>query len=291
MKRTIVCLVAVAPCLCGASSAWAHGFAGKRFFPATLATEDPFVAPELDFLYGNARMPGEEGGDVTEQSLSMDLAKPLTRRFQVSVGVSYLHLGPQHEPAENGFDNVELGVKYQVFIDADAEAALAVGLDADVGGTGSKRVGAESSSTLAPVLLYGQGLGNARAPWLRPLALTAELAPTFPTDDEEPHNLEWGFTLQYSLPYLESFVKDTGLGKPWRNVIPIIEFPLQTCLDRGCSGDTNGTINPGFVWVGKYSQLGFELTVPVNHDSGSRVGFLLQYHLYLDDIIPSWSVR
>jgi hypothetical protein len=52
-----------------------------------------------------------------------------------------------------------------------------------------------------------------------------------------------------------------------------------------------GTVNPGFVWIGKYQQLGFELTVPINHESGSHVGFMLQYHLYLDDIIPSWSVR
>jgi hypothetical protein len=27
--------------------AFAHGFAGNRFFPATLATDDPFVANEL----------------------------------------------------------------------------------------------------------------------------------------------------------------------------------------------------------------------------------------------------
>src|SRR5258707_13702540 len=30
-----------------ADTAFAHGFAGKRFFPATLATDDPFVADEL----------------------------------------------------------------------------------------------------------------------------------------------------------------------------------------------------------------------------------------------------
>ncbi len=30
-----------------AGPAWAHGVAGKRFFPATLTIEDPFVAAEL----------------------------------------------------------------------------------------------------------------------------------------------------------------------------------------------------------------------------------------------------
>ena len=30
-----------------ASPAWGHGFVGQRFFPATLAVDDPFVADEL----------------------------------------------------------------------------------------------------------------------------------------------------------------------------------------------------------------------------------------------------
>ena len=28
-------------------NSFSHGFAGKRFFPATLSTDDPFVADEL----------------------------------------------------------------------------------------------------------------------------------------------------------------------------------------------------------------------------------------------------
>ncbi|HET7675432.1 MAG TPA: hypothetical protein VFL54_07910 [Gammaproteobacteria bacterium] len=287
------------PCaLCGlaflfatVAPAFGHGFAGKRFFPATLSVEDSFVAPELDFLYSNNRVPGEEGGDLYASGLSAEFAKPLTQNFQLSLGAAYLHQNPLDGPPVNGWDNFELGAKYQVFIDADAESALAVGVEADLGGTGSARVGAESSSEIAPAVYYSKGFGNLSTGWLRPFAITAAVAPTFPTDSEEPHAVEWGLTLQYSLPYLDDFVKDTGLPAPFRNMIPIVEFPMTTCLDRGCAGHTTGTINPGFVWVGKVSQLGFELVIPVNSASGSHVGFLLQYHLYLDDIIPSWSVR
>lgn len=285
-------LIASAGCLALFSgAAAAHGFAGKRFFPATLVIEDSFVAPELDFLYNNAAVPGEDGGTVYTSGFSTEFAKPLTRRFQLSVGAAYLHQRPAGGPAYDGFDNVELGAKYQVFIHPEAESALAVGVDVDVGGTGSRRVGAESFSAVAPAIYYSKGFGNASNPWLRPFAITTQFAPTFPTRNGEPHTIEWGFTLQYSLPYLEDFVKDTGLKAPFRNVIPVIEFPMETCLDHGCAGTTTGTVNPGFVWIGKYQQLGLELTVPINHESGSHVGFMLQYHLYLDDIIPSWSVR
>jgi len=284
--------IAAAGCLAlfpGAASA--HGFAGKRFFPATLVIEDSFVAPELDFLYNNIALPGEAGGTVYTSGFSTEFAKPLTRRFQLSIGAAYLHQRPAGGPAYNGFDNVEVGAKYQVFIHPEAESALAAGVDVDLGGTGSRRVGAESFSAVAPAIYYSKGFGNASNPWLRPFAITTRIAPTFPTRNGEPHTIEWGFTLQYSLPYLEDFVRDTGLKGPFRNVIPIIEFPMETCLDHGCAGTTTGTANPGFVWIGKYQQLGLELTVPVNHASGTHIGFLLQYHLYLDDIIPSWSVR
>ena len=37
---------------------WAHGTAGKRFFPTTLTIEDPFVSDELSFLFGYIKEPG-----------------------------------------------------------------------------------------------------------------------------------------------------------------------------------------------------------------------------------------
>jgi hypothetical protein len=39
--------------------AWAHGFAGKRFFPSTLAIEDPFVNDEFSLIVAHIKEPGE----------------------------------------------------------------------------------------------------------------------------------------------------------------------------------------------------------------------------------------
>ncbi len=277
--------------LASANPASAHGFAGKRFFPATLAVEDAFVAPELDFLHGSRREPGDEGPNVHVSSLSTEFAKPVARDFQLSVAAAYLHETPDGKAGASGFDNFGVGAKYQVFIDAKSESALAVGFDADLGGTGSGRVGAESYSTITPAVYYAKGFGRLSRSRLRPFAVTAQAGVGVPTDSAGSHTLEWGLTLQYSLPYLEDFVKDTGLEAPWRNMIPIIELPMETCLDRGCGGRTTGTVNPGVVWVGKYSQVGFELALPMNSASGSGTGFLFQFHLYLDDLIPAWSRR
>lgn len=267
--------------------AHAHGFAGQRFFPATLTIDDSFVNPELDFLYTHDKVAGDNGEPLYLSGLSTEFAQPISHRFELSIGDTYLHMNPSGAGAtEKGFDNIEVAGKYQVFVHGAAESALAVGLNADLGGTGSSRVGAESSSTISPVVYYSKGFGKLSRERLRPFAITAQFAPNFSTDSSAPHTLDWGFTLQYSLPYLEDFVKYTGLKAPLKKMIPIIEFSNETCLDRGCDGETTGSINPGVIWVGKYAQAGLELNFPLNHRSGSHVGILLQYHLYLDDIFP-----
>jgi|GEM_PF-6910703 len=43
------------------ASGWSHGTAGKRFFPSTIATEDPFVNDEFSFVTGYIKAPDEDG--------------------------------------------------------------------------------------------------------------------------------------------------------------------------------------------------------------------------------------
>ena len=46
-KSLCACALALALSLATLETAQAHGLIGKRFFPATLATDDPFVSDEL----------------------------------------------------------------------------------------------------------------------------------------------------------------------------------------------------------------------------------------------------
>ena len=61
---------------------------------------------------------------------------------------------------------------------------------------------------------------------------------------------------------------------------------MSTALDRGASG-TTGTVNPGVIWAGRYTQLGVEAVIPVNNRSGNRVGWIAQLHFFLDDLFPA----
>jgi hypothetical protein len=104
-----------------------------------------------------------------------------------------------------------------------------------------------------------------------------------------PQVLVYGGTLQYSMPYLKSEVKDLGLPDLINHLIPIVEaqFTTPVANNLGNSFVTTGTINPGVIWVGSYFQIGAEAVLPVNHASGTGVGVLAQLHLYLDDMFPT----
>ena len=71
-----------------------------------------------------------------------------------------------------------------------------------------------------------------------------------------PQVLAYGGSLQYSMPYLKSQVKDLGLPDFINHPIPLVEAQFSTPVanNLGNSSVTTGTINPGVIWVGSYFQ-------------------------------------
>ena len=68
----------------------AHGFAGQRFFPATILTDDPFVADEVS-LPTVTRPP--TGLDRSQElDLDVDLAKRITPDIGFTIGQGWTHL-------------------------------------------------------------------------------------------------------------------------------------------------------------------------------------------------------
>lgn len=286
-----------------ASDALAHGFAGKRFFPATLATDDPFVADELSLptvSSTRSRAGGEEPATKTSTT-AIDFTKRITPDFGVGLGASWLRLAPDGGETVKGADNWAASLKYQFHKDDPRESIASFGVDWDIGRTGAKRVGAEDFSTVTPALFAGKGFGDLSESmkYLRPLALTGALGVAMPTRssttttdadgnetvERHPNVLKVGFSLQYSFGYLQSFVKDVGLGEPFSRMIPIVEFSLEKPLDRG-RGPTTGTWNPGVLWAGRYMQVGIEAILPINSSTPVRHGWIAQLHFFMDDLFP-----
>ncbi len=273
--------------------AQAHGFAGRRFFPATIATDDPFMNDEAGLVFGNTWEPDID--THTDTTISGEWAKTITPTFGFSIGNAFHHINPKEGKDINGFENLDVGAKWQFYTNDPNETILSIGLNAEVGGTGSAHLGVDPFSTVSPTFFFGQGMGflPESMKMLRPFAVTGTLSADIPTvstiestGKKPATNLSWGISLQYNLQYLQSFVRDMGLPAPFNRMIPLVEFPMTTCVNRDCDGQTTGFVAPGVIWFGKHTQFGLEAQIPIDDRSGHDAGIMAQVHFFIDDIFP-----
>jgi hypothetical protein len=289
-----VAAAAVATLFCADSAALAHGFAGERFFPATILTDDPFVADEMSLPTFTRPPPAADGS--REYDLDADLSKRLTPDIGVTMGRGWTNLHGAGMPAVSGFGELDTGLQYQLFVNAPHEAIGLVNLGISWAHTGRvAALGAPDFTTLSPGFDFGKGFGDLpdSLPFLRPFAVTGNLSVDFPTKTESagspnPNNFNYGFAFEYSLPYLQCCVKDIGLRAPFNQLIPLVEIGFTTPMNRITPGvTTTGTVQPGIIWSGQYFQIGAEAILPVNHATGHGIGGLVQFHIYLDDLFPT----
>jgi hypothetical protein len=288
----------------------AHGLAGKRFFPSTLTIDDPFVSDELSlptFLLFKEPSHGEDPSSKIT-NISGEFSKRIFPNLGLTLAGEWNNLDPApNDRTESGFGNLEMTLKYQFFTSAAHETILSAAVGWEAGGTGRKKAGAESFDVFKPALLFGKGMGDLpdALRWFKPFAVTGIIEGVLPSrsgnktftlnDDgdleveieKNPNVLHWGFAVMYSLPYLQSFVKDVGLPAIIRQLIPLVEIDINNPLDRGFAGKTTGTVNPGIIWTGKYFQLGLEAVLPINERTGKNVGVRGQIHFFLDDLFPT----
>jgi hypothetical protein len=294
------------------TTARAHEIVGNRFFPATLAIDDPGVNDEMALPTISMSKTGDDPS-FKQLDVSGEFAKRITEDFAISVAPTWSRLYTPGGPAMNGargFQNLETLFKYRLFKNAELEFVMSAGLDIEWGGSGAQGVGAERFNVYTPTIYFGKGFGDLPSSlnWARPFAITGQVGysipevskittATFNSDTGEqdidtefnPRMLNWGATLQYSMPYLKSVVVDLGLPDFINRLIPIVEVSLQTPVSNAATFGTvtTGTINPGIIYVGNKYQVAAEAMIPVNRQSGTSVGVIGQLHFYLDDIFPN----
>jgi hypothetical protein len=304
-------LLGLAIALVSLNQSVAHEIVGNRFFPATLGIDDPGVNDELAFPTVSTFRTGDDPS-FRQRDFSAEFSKRITEAFAISVAPTYSHLSRPGGPTgmgANGFQNWETTFKYRLLRNPEHEFVMSVGLSVEWGGTGISSVGADPFNTYTPTVYFGKGFGDLpdTLSWIRPVAITGQVGyaipgrnstNTFgidpdtgdPTLDTEfhPRVLNWGATIQYSMPYLKSAVVDLGLPDFINHLIPIVEASLQTPVGNTLTSGTTttGTINPGFIWVGNTFQVAVEALIPINRQSGTNIGAVAQLHFFLDDIDP-----
>ena len=189
----------------GTAAAHAHAVCGDRIFPATLAIDDPGVTDEL--TVPTVQWLPQNGDGVGELDVNGSWAKTIFPNLALSAGVGPTWL---HGPGGFGWDALDTELKYQFMCIPQLEFMAYVGFDVSWGGTATgAQVG--SPNMYSPVLDVGLGFGALPTSmnFLRPFAITGEISTTTPgqavwNGDMFPTSFNWGFTLQYSLPYFNS---------------------------------------------------------------------------------------
>jgi len=284
----------IAAALFAASSisvAHAHGIAGDREFPATLSIDDPAVGDELSLptisaVHNSAAKDGSAPG-TQRVDVGAEWDKRITERLGFALNVDHTTLDQDGGSTLNGWQNLTGTLKYQAYVNAEHEFLSSMGVIRAFGHTGSPRVQDNVFGSTTPTVYFGKGLGDLPIGVLRPFAVTGTLGYQF-SDKPNVSANQWAFgaSLQYSLPYLQSQVKDFGLPAVLGRLTPLVEMALTTPAKGAPGSSTVGTVSPGVLYSGDVWQFGVEAVLPATKASNTGVGVLAQFHLFLDDIFP-----
>ncbi len=247
-------------------SAHAHGIAGNRFFPGTLAFDDPAVADESILpLFSSSKQP-DEGGDVVDKRFTWSIFRLLTPTLGVGVDSGWVHRD-WGTSRRSGFDTTNLTVKGEIYRNDLHETLVSSGLTWGIGHSGAQTLEHPMTGTS-----INSGID----------LVTGQLGPMLTRNVDTLH---WGFALEFSTLYLTSRFTPGKLPKeePLNQLVPLVEFSFVS--PRG--EKTAATMNPGLSYVAVTWQVAAEAIVPLNSEAGRSVGARAQLLLFLDDLIPS----
>jgi hypothetical protein len=289
-------------------SAHAHGIAGNRFFPGTMAFDDPAVADEFLILPLSFKHPldNDSAFNVRDNSISWAFARLLTPELSIGVNSGWIHRSGDGFPSQSGFDQTSITLKRLLYKNDLHEMLISGSLSWGIAGSGAQGVGANKPNTLLPSITFGKGFGDLpdELTWLRPFAVTGAVTAEIPTSPTSVNvgfdpaagrfgpvagaNVEilhWGLAIEYSTLYLTDRFAPGKLPKdePLHQLIPLVEFAFDS--PRGQK--TAATMNPGLSYVKDVWQVSLEAIVPLNAQGGRGLGVRSQLLLFLDDLAPS----
>lgn len=277
-----------------AQPAFAHAVAGARIFVNTDLIDDPGVGDEANLPLISLQSPD---GKSTVTDANFEYDKTITPSLGLGVGTDYdwITNDPNDfKKTHGGFGDPYVQLKYRWILLPEHEFMSSVEVTESFGRAGT--TGIESGYDTTTVSgFFGKGLGD--IPWspIRPFAITGELdyniPDTGPVGGGSITTWSGGLTLQYSIPYLQSQIKDYGLPNILANLTPLVELGFTSAAGasavRPTDNPTTLLLGTGAVWTGRYYSISAELLWPLNSATGHSIGAIGQFHLYFDDLMPN----
>jgi hypothetical protein len=231
MNRTITtaaALVAAGTVATPEAPASAHAIAGARVFPVTLTMDDPGVADEASFPTFSWQ---RSAGPSNQYNLQWEFDKTITPTTALIYNQGYSWLQSSGAKTQTGFENAVITGKWQAYVSAEHEFLLSGGVQNELNGNQhTQSIGGDAYGSVSPTLYVGKGMGDLPVDALRPFAVTGELAYAIPyrrlntagDNSGSPPIWNAGVSIQYSLSYLQSQVKDYGFPEFVNRLIPIL---------------------------------------------------------------------
>ena len=272
-----------------AASAHAHGVVGQRTFIEPFITED--VNPKNEFVI--ARPEWDHSREGRTFSVGFGLEKKLADHLSLTLDSEWVDISPKphDEPHESGFNNLGITFKYAFFINPVHEAIASIALESTAP-TGTTDVGAEVDPSFKPFLLYGKGFGDLPQAmrYVRPLAVQGDAGFEVSIDRQRTTTFAHNIAVQYSIPYLQSFVRDFGLRWPFENLIVDGEFNFEHGVNGEDQGKTSAFVTPGIVYMDRHVEVGVAGRFPLNARAHDELdwGVVWIVDLFIDDILP-WT--
>ena len=291
--------VGVALLALAAPMAHAHAVAGDRVFVNTLLIDDPGVGDEASMPVFSVTSPESK---TTDFGLGFEWDKTIFSNLAIGAGTNWDLLGNDVNDGGKthaGFGNPFINLKYRWIVLPEHEFMSSVAVERDFGSAGTAGFDDGYNSTTLSAYA-GKGLGDIPVDFIRPFAITGEFDYTIP--DAGPSSgagdvttYSGGLTLQYSIPYLQSQIKNYGLPTILANLTPLVELGWSSAagstalraVDSDFSHPTTFQMGAGAVWTGTYYSFSTEALFPLNGNSGRGLGVIGQFHLYFDDIFPN----
>jgi len=287
----------------------AHVVAGARVFPVTLTLDDPGVSDEVSIPALTYARDGADGGTgpTHEYDLGFEYDKTITPTTALILNDGGDVFQTNGSRTRTGLENLVVTGKWQVCTSAAHEFVVSLGISREIGGTGTSSTGADAHGSTTPSLYAGKGLGDLPIGLLRPFAVTGELSYTIAdkglktlpaaqggTGDgiagafNDGSNNAWfgGASFQYSIPYLQSQVRDVGLPSVIGSLVPVVEVNWSSPASAPSAQGTRWTVAPGLIYLAQWGEIGVEALIPANKAAGSTVGAVALLHLFLDDLFP-----
>src|SRR5262249_31282083 len=154
-------------------AAEAHGIAGNRLFPGTLAFDDPAVMDELILPAASRLKHPTDDSDVVDSRIGWSFSRLLTSTLALEIESGWMHRN-WGSAQRAGFDTTAIGLKGLLYKNDLHETIVSANLSWGVGGSGAQGIGAGNPDTLQPGIFFGKGFGDLPngLSWLRPFAIT-----------------------------------------------------------------------------------------------------------------------